>query len=88
MQENKGNKFATDAQILRHWLESLPYCQYNNTKRRIVETCLVTVHTLRNWLYGNCRIPMSAKRDINSISLELSGVEIFTIVKPGNNSKA
>lgn len=72
----------TDAEKLRHWLDySVPRGEYNKQKRRLVEACLVSVSTFNNWLYGKCRIPYSAKRDINRVTLEVSGIEIFTIVK-------
>lgn len=77
-------KHPTDAEILRHWLDySVPRGEYNKQKNRLVQECLVTVSTFNNWLYGKCRIPDSAKRDINRVTLEVSGKEIFTIAKPG-----
>lgn len=83
-----GNICATDAKILREWLESIPFGRYNAVKRQLVEKCLVSGATFKNWRYGKCRIPMAAKRDINEISMLVSGYEIFTIVKPEDNSKA
>lgn len=72
----------TDAEKLRHWLDyCVPRGEYNKQKARLVEACLVPVSTFNNWIYGKCRIPNSAKRDINRITLEVSGMEIFTIVK-------
>lgn len=77
-------KHLTDAKILRHWLDySVPRGEYNKLKKRLVEECLVSASTFKNWLYGKCRIPESGKRDINRVTLEYSGTEIFTIAKPG-----
>lgn len=84
----RGNKCITDAKILREWLESVPFGKYNAVKQQLVEKCLIPGTTLSNWIYGKCRIPMAAKRDINEISMLVSGREIFTVVKPKNNSKA
>lgn len=77
-------KCRTDAEILRHWLDySVPRGEYNKQKMRLVEECLVSASTFKNWLYGKCRIPEAGKRDINRVTLEYSGIEIFTIAKPG-----
>ena len=85
---NKGVKHLTESEKLRHWLDySVPRGEYNKQKRRLVEACLVSASTFNNWLYGKCRIPFSAKRDINRVTLEVSGVEIFTIVEPGGVSE-
>lgn len=81
-------KQRTDAEILRHWLDySVPRGEYNKQKSRLVEACLVSISTFNNWLYGKCRIPDSGKRDINRVTLEFSGVEIFSMAKPGGISE-
>ena len=81
-------KHLTDAEILRHWLDySVPRGEYNKIKTRFVEECLVSVSTFKNWLYDKCRIPESGKRDINRVTLEYSGIEIFKIAKPGGISE-
>lgn len=81
-------KHRTDAEILRHWLDySVPRGEYNKQKKRLVEECLVSASTFKNWLYGKCRIPESGKRDINRVTLEYSGIKIFTIAKPGGISE-
>lgn len=81
-------KHLTDAEILRHWLDySVPRGEYNKIKTRFVEECLVSVSIFKNWLYGKCRIPESGKRDINRVTLEYSGIEIFKIAKPGGISE-
>ena len=84
----KEIKYLTDAEILRHWLDfSVPRGEYNKQKRRLVEVCLVSKSTFNNWLYGKCRIPESGKRDINRVTLEFSGKEIFTLANPGEVSE-
>lgn len=87
MQEQSKKSFKSDAKILRQWLDNnVPRAQYNKVKNRIVEECLIRPWTLNNWLYGYCRIPDAGKRDINKVTMEFSGVEIFTIAKPGEVS--
>lgn len=75
---------CSDAEKLRHWLDyAVPRGDYNKIKRKLVEECMVPTYTFRNWIYGRCRIPWGAKRDINRVTKEYSGEEIFTIVEPG-----
>lgn len=87
MQAQNEIKHLTDAEILRQWLDSVPRGDYNKQKQRLVEECLVSVSTFKNWLYGKCRIPEAGKRDINRVTLEYSGFRIFTIAKPGGISE-
>lgn len=82
MQIQHGTEHLTDAEILRRWLDTIPRGEYNNVIARLVETCLIPIHTLRNWRYGNCRIPEAGKRDINIVTREVSGIEIYKIVMP------
>lgn len=82
-----GNKFLTDAEKLRHWLDfSIPRGEYGKMKRHLAQECLVSDNTFKNWLYGQSRMPESAKRDINRVTMEYSGKEIFTIAKPAGIS--
>lgn len=84
MQVKNEIKHRTDAEILRHWLDfSVPRGEYNKLKARLVDECLVSASTFKNWLYGKCRITEAGKRDINRVTLEYSGIEIFKIAKPG-----
>lgn len=78
----KGIKRHTDDEILRRWLETIPRGEYNSVIAKLLAACLVSHSTFRNWRYGNCRIPDAGKRDINTVTREVSGIEIFTIVKP------
>lgn len=78
----------SDDEILRHWLDTIPYGEYNKVVALLVERCLINKYTFANWRYGRCRIPASGKRDINSVTLEISGKEIFTIVSPETTLKA
>lgn len=80
-------KIITDSKILRGWLDSVPRGEYNKHKAALVYVCGVKAHTLSNWLYGNCRIPASAKRLINAYTSLVSGREIFTIAKPDEFAK-
>jgi len=76
------DKHLTDGQILRNYIANLPCGIVNKVIARMVEHCLVTKYVFANWRYGRCRIPLSGKRDINTITREVSGIEIFTIPKP------
>lgn len=87
MQTQNENSRLADAKKLRCWLDTIPRGEYNNVKRKLVEACLVPLSTFNNWRYGNCRIPEAGKRDINSVTLEVSGIELFKIAKPGCNSE-
>ncbi|MBD5184463.1 MAG: hypothetical protein HDS97_06195 [Bacteroidales bacterium] len=66
-------------EILKNWLLSIPLCDKEHVFNRIYEECLINAHTLKNWRYGKCRIPLSGMRDLNKVSLEYSGFEIFEI---------
>lgn len=79
MQTKGVKKFPADANILRGWLDSIPFGQYNAVKWRIVDTCEVPMTTLNNWIYGTCRIPDERKIILNGISKEISGKELFDI---------
>lgn len=80
-------KDLTDSKILRSWLDSLPRADYNKHKDALVDTCSENRYTFLNWLYGRCRIPNTAKKLINMYTLQVSGVEIFKIAKPVENSE-
>lgn len=82
MQTYQEKKSSEDAKKLRDWIATIPYGQYNAVINTLVERCLISKSTLSNWRFGNCRIPMSGKRDINSVSMEISGIEIFRIEIP------
>lgn len=77
----------SDDKILRDWIDTLPIGKYNKIINLLVERCLVNRTTFRNWRYGNCRIPMAAKRDINSVTREISGFDIFKIALPANRTE-
>lgn len=77
-----GKIYPTDTRILRAWMETIPTGKYNEVKWRLVEVCLVPMTTVNNWMQGIQKISMAAKRDINSLAMEVSGKEIFEIVVP------
>lgn len=87
MQAVEVSKVSSDGEVLRHWLNfSVSRGDYNNVKRRLVEECLIKPHILNNWIYGLSRIPEAGKRDINRVTMEISGKEIFTVAKPEGSS--
>ena len=75
-------KIASEAQILRNWLDSIPRSGYNAVISKLVERCMIPKTTYQNWRYGRCRIPEAGKRDINSLTKEISGIEIFKLAFP------
>lgn len=72
-------KQPTDGQILRDWLNSVPYGEYNAVRARMVAECMVTKQIFANWLYGLSRIPNLAKSAINSVAQSYNGTSIFNI---------
>lgn len=76
------NKQPTDGQILRDWLASVPFGEYNKMKDRLVSVCMIDRSKLANWLYDRARIPALHKTAINAVTREVSGIEIFPIATP------
>lgn len=72
-----------DAKILHDWMQNLPYKDYNKVRKQLLAECLIPSYTLSNWMNGNCKIRPAAKRDINRVTMAVSGKEIFTIAEPG-----
>lgn len=69
----------TDGQILRDWLDSVPYGKYNTVRTIMVAECMVTKQVFANWLYGLSRIPNLAKSVLNSVALRFNGTTIFDL---------
>ena len=84
---NTKEKVQNECQILRQWLYSRPYGEYNNTVRTIVAHCMINRNTWANWTTGRSKIPEAQKRCINEITLELSGVEIFKFADSGTGAE-
>lgn len=72
-------KQPTDGQLLRDWLNSVPYGEYNAVRARMVAECMVSKQIFANWLYGLSRIPNLAKSVINSVAKNFNGTSIFNI---------
>lgn len=62
-----------DAFALKDYIDHIPYIEYAETKRKIIEGCMIKPHTLSNWMYGLCRIPDLHKAKIE----EIAGQKIF-----------
>lgn len=73
MQVKHEKNYRDDTKKLRDFLYHVPHCEYNATRKKIVEACMIQQYTLANWLSGNSRIPALAKQKIN----EVTGQEIF-----------
>ncbi len=82
-----GIKQPTDDEALRYWLDTIPVGKYKAVIAKLLDVCLISRATLANWRYGNCRIPASGKRDINKVSKDVSGIEIFKIANPENSAE-
>lgn len=65
--------YPTDAKKLRDFMFNLRYCDYNATRKQIVDACKIPVYTFSNWLSGRAGIPALAKEKIN----EVTGKQIF-----------
>ena len=72
-------KQPTDGQILRDWLNSVPYGDYNAIRDRMVSECMVSKQIFKNWRYGLCRIPNLAKSAINAVAQKYNGTIVFNI---------
>lgn len=70
---NSEKNYTDDVKKLRNFMFNLPYCEYNKTRKLLVEACLIPAHTFSNWLSGAARIPELAKQKIN----EVTGKQIF-----------
>lgn len=77
MQTKKDD--LTPAKKLHEWLYSLPRRDFGKAKKLVCRECFVKMTTLDSWLYGKSVMPMRARRDINRLTQELSGYELFTI---------
>jgi hypothetical protein len=58
---------------LKHYMNTVPYGQYSEVKRRIIKACFVTEEVWANWMKGRTSIPYLAKEKIN----EIAGRDIF-----------
>ena len=75
--ENKSK--LSDDEILRNWISTIPVGRYAGVVDDILDTCMISRDTFKNWRYGRCRIPAAGKRDLNIISQKISGVDIFDV---------
>ncbi len=73
MQTNSKKDYPADAKKLRAFMLNLRYCEYNTTRKLIVDACMIPAYTFANWLSGRARIPELAKQKIN----EVTGQQIF-----------
>ncbi len=63
-----------DSLALKAYIDSIPFSEYAEVKKKIIEGCLIKAHTLSNWQYGLCRIPNLHKAKIE----EIIGRKIFS----------
>lgn len=70
---NSEKDYPADTKKLRDYMFNLRYCEYNTTRKLLVEACMVPGYTFNNWLSGAARIPELAKQKIN----EVTGKQIF-----------
>lgn len=72
-------KLPSDAEILRDWLQSLPYRDYRVVRDKMIAKCMVTKGKFANWQHGTCRMPALAKQAVNVVSLEYNGTTVFDL---------
>jgi len=72
-------KQPNGGQILRDWLNSVPYGDYNTIRSRMVAECMVSKQIFANWLYGLSRIPRLAQHTINIVAKDYNGTTVFNI---------
>lgn len=70
---NSEKDYPADTKKLRDFMFNLRFCEYNTTRKQLVEACMVPGYTFSNWLSGAARIPELAKQKIN----EVTGKQIF-----------
>lgn len=70
---NSEKEYSPDTKKLRDFMYNLRYCEYNSTRKLIVEECMIQGYTFTNWLCGVTKIPELAKQKIN----EITGKQIF-----------
>lgn len=70
---NSEKDYPVDTKKLRDFMFNLRFCEYNATRKQLVEACMVPGYTFSNWLSGAARIPALAKQKIN----EVTGKQIF-----------
>lgn len=68
-----------NSETFRMWLGSIPVCEYNNVKARLVELSGKSWEYFNNRRYAKCMISDSDKIIINQVAVEFSGKEIYTI---------
>lgn len=74
-------KQPNDAQILRNWLQSVPYRDYRAVREKMAAQCMVPKSTFNNWLNGLCRIPNLVKHTINNVASEYNNSIVFDLSK-------
>ncbi len=77
-----------NSEILKNWFLTIRPIDRKQVFKRLYEETLASPTTLNNWRYGSARIPLAAMRDINKVTKEYSGYEIFEIVRPEASAEA
>jgi len=66
--------FNEDSKNFRKYWESVNRSDKKNTRKKLMDACLVDYQTIYNWLNGTCRIHPLAKPKIE----EVAGQKIFS----------
>ena len=75
----QGIKQPITGQILRDWLNAVPYGDYNVIKERMVAECMVSKAIFWNWVAGLTKIPKLAQHTINIVAMNYNGSRVFNI---------
>jgi hypothetical protein len=73
MKEKNKDVKLSDKEALNKFMKSVPYGEYSDVRRKIIEGCKVPTYTFSNWMSGIARIPELHKDKIE----EIIGATIF-----------
>lgn len=79
MQKKSVKKPTKDAQELQAWLGNLPFKDYNNVIRTIVDCSGITIDTLKGYRFSRTLVPLGRKMVLNAVAVAISGSEIFDL---------
>jgi hypothetical protein len=67
MRKNMDEVRISDKEALNKYMKSVPYGEYSDVRRKIIEGCKIPTYTFSNWMSGIARIPELHKDKIEEI---------------------
>jgi len=58
----------------RNFMDSMPKGQFDNIKKQVIDTCIITEDVYKNWYYGRTKVPPLHQKVIE----ELAGEKVFS----------